>query len=67
MFSQTDLNQINAAIASGELTIRRDGKEVTYRSVAELRLARQEIIADLQRQGVVQSAPSMTYAQFSRD
>jgi hypothetical protein len=48
MFTQPDLNAINAAIASGELTIRSsDGKQITYRSMDELLKARQAIEADL--------------------
>lgn len=39
-FTQSDLDNIDRAIASGELTVRRDGREVTYRSVGELRAAR---------------------------
>lgn len=67
MFKQSDLDQINAAIASGELTIRRDGKEVTYRSMADLLKAKQQIMGELQQQGVISAAPSVTYAYFSRD
>ncbi|MCD8514638.1 MAG: hypothetical protein LRY31_01090 [Burkholderiaceae bacterium] len=48
MFTQSDLDAINAAIASGELTVRSsDGKQITYRSVSELLQARQTIEADL--------------------
>lgn len=39
--TQTDLDSINAAIASGELSIRSsDGKQVTYRSMDDLLKAR---------------------------
>jgi hypothetical protein len=48
MFTQSDLDAINAAIASGELTVRSsDGKQVTYRSMDELLKARQTIEGDL--------------------
>ncbi len=47
-FTQTDLDQINAAIASGELSIRTsDGKQVTYRSIDELIKARDAVLAEI--------------------
>lgn len=46
--TQTDLDSINAAIASGELSIRSsDGKQVTYRSIDELLKARDLATADI--------------------
>lgn len=48
-FTQTDLDRINRAIASGRLTVRdSDGRLVTYRSMSELRQARDEIQRDLE-------------------
>ncbi len=35
-YSQTDLDNIRAAIAKGTLTVKIDGHEVTYRSLDEL-------------------------------
>lgn len=50
-FSQSDLDAVNAALASGELMVRTaDGKQVTYRSVAELERARQIILDGLASQ-----------------
>jgi hypothetical protein len=47
-FTQTDLDNINAAIAAGELTVRAsNGSQVTYRSMADLERARAIIQADL--------------------
>lgn len=47
-FTQNDLNGIDAAIASGELTVRTaDGKLVTLRTMAELLQARQAIAVAL--------------------
>ena len=46
-FTSNDLAAINAAIASGELTVRVNGREVTYRSMADLMAARQTIMAEL--------------------
>lgn len=47
-FTQTDLDNINTAIASGELSVRgANGSMVTYRSVDELLKARAQVEADL--------------------
>lgn len=47
-FTTTDLAAVDAAIASGELTIRAaDGKTVTYRSMDELLKARAVMQAEL--------------------
>ena len=47
-FTLTDLSGIDAAIASGELTVRTaDGKLVTLRSMGELLQARQAIAAEI--------------------
>lgn len=49
-FTSSDLDAINAAIASGELTVKAAGREVTYRSMEDLRRAKQMIEADLASQ-----------------
>lgn len=41
--TQTDLDNIDAAIASAELTVSVDGKSVTYRSIGELKRAREHV------------------------
>ena len=47
-FTTSDLAAINAAIASGELTIRAaDGKLVTLRSLSDLMQARQAIMTEI--------------------
>lgn len=47
-FTTTDLSAIDAAIASGELTVRTaDGKQVTLRTMAELLHARALIQAEI--------------------
>lgn len=51
-FTQTDIDTLDRAIASGELTIRfADGREITYRSVAELRSARSLMQGDVAAAG----------------
>lgn len=42
-FSATDLESINAAIASGELTVSVQGRSVTYRSIDDLIKAKRVI------------------------
>ncbi len=49
-FTPQDLASVDAAIASGELTIRSNGREVTYRSQADLFKAREAISAALAAQ-----------------
>lgn len=46
-FTQTDLDNINAAIATGEMTVEVNGRRVTYRSIHELERARSIIQGDL--------------------
>lgn len=46
-FSQTDLDNIDAAIGSGELTVEVDGRKVTYRSISDLKAARQLIVGQI--------------------
>ncbi|AOZ05957.1 phage head-tail joining protein [Cupriavidus malaysiensis] len=65
-FTTADLDRINTAIATGELTIEKDGKRITYRSVADLRAAREIIIADLAQQGLSPQRPRVTVAYFDR-
>lgn len=46
-FTQTDLDAVNAAVASGELKIEVAGRMVMYRSIDELIKARDIIRAEL--------------------
>jgi hypothetical protein len=46
-YTSTDLDAINAAIASGELTVRHNGREVTYRSIDDLLKAKRTIESEL--------------------
>lgn len=65
-FTSSDLTAIDAAIASGELTVEQGGRRVTYRSVAELLAARRQIaasIAEASSSGLV----TQSFASFCRD
>lgn len=46
-FTQTDLDAVNAAIASGELSVEVSGRRVTYRSMADLLQARSLIAGEV--------------------
>lgn len=46
-FTQADLDAVNSAIASGELTIKHNGRETTYRSIADLLAAKKAIESDI--------------------
>lgn len=60
-FSQTDLDAVNAAIASGELTVRHNGREVTYRSIDDLQKAKRTIEAELATQSGLRVGGSFRY------
>lgn len=46
-FTQTDLDNINTAIATGELSVEVAGRRVVYRSIDDLLKARTLIASDL--------------------
>lgn len=56
-YTTTHLAAIEAAIATGELTVTVDGRSVTYRSVGDLLKAKRDIEAGLVAAGSV-SAPT---------
>lgn len=61
--SQTDLDALDAAIASAELTVTVDGKSITYRSITELKRAREHVagvisVASGKRRGVFYFTPA---------
>lgn len=65
-FTVTQLEAIESAIASGELTVRYDGKEVTYRSMDDLIKARDVIKGELVAAGTITGTPRRSYAVHSR-
>ena len=52
-FTVDDLNAIEQAIASGELTVISEGRQVTYRSMLDLMRARDVIRKELQQAGTL--------------
>lgn len=56
-FTPTDLQNINNAIATGELSVEVNGRRVVYRSVDDLIKARNLVQADIAGAGASASAP----------
>lgn len=52
-FTVDDLNAVETAIASGELTVISEGRQVTYRSMFDLMRARDLIRLELQQAGTL--------------
>ena len=48
--TKDDLHNLDEAIATGELTVKMDGREITYRSIAELLRARNHVCKVLAQQ-----------------
>ena len=46
-YTQSDLDAVKAAIASGELSVKHNGREVTYRSMDDLLKAKASIENEL--------------------
>ena len=66
-FTPQDLAAIGSAIASGELTVRANGREVTYRSMDDLLKARSAIAVTLAAQSTPTrpAGPRHLLASFS--
>jgi hypothetical protein len=65
-FTQAQLDAVETAIASGELKVMFDGREIIYRSIDDLLKARNTIKASLQASGVTTAVPRVSYASISR-
>ena len=65
-FTTTDLDRIERAIATGELTVTVDGETVTYRSVSDLTKARDMIRGALESSGQIVARPRVSYAARAR-
>lgn len=61
-FTQTQLDAIDAALASGELSVTYDGRSVVYRSVDELLKVRAIVVRSL-----TPTLDRRSYAEFNRD
>ena len=63
-YTQTQLDALRAAYASGAMRVSYDGREVTYRSMKEIRQAIAEVERGL---GLRAAASRITYPEVSRD
>lgn len=71
-FTLNQLNALDAAMASGQLSVNYDGKSITYRSVGELVQARNIVRTELIAAGVLSEGRMSnrgpaSVASFSRD
>lgn len=66
-FTTTQLEAIETAIASGELKVAYDGREVIYRSMDDLIKARNTISAALQSAGTVTAKRKFSYISRRMD
>ena len=71
-FTLNQLNALEAALASGQLSVNYDGKSVTYRSVGDLMQARNLIRGELMAAGLLSPSPlsnrgPASLATFGRD
>jgi hypothetical protein len=67
-YTATDLDNIERAIASGELVVSIGDKSVTYRSMSELIKARDIIKGELVAANAIPTpGPRTSYASFSKD
>jgi len=62
-YTQTQLDALQAALASGVLTVEFDGKRVTYRSLDEV----QRAIGTLEKELGQQTADRFTLAKYSSE
>ena len=64
-FTQSDLDNINAAIATGEMTVELNGRRVTYRDITQLMRARTLIQSELSGVGSSSRPRSVYQFQFT--
>ena len=55
--SQSDLDELDSAIASAELSVEIDGKKLLYRSIDDLKKARRHVANVLAKKAGRQSGP----------
>lgn len=66
-YTADQLQALQDALASGELTVEFDGKRVTYRSIDDLRKAIATVQGELAADGTVPARTRVSYAAFSKD
>ena len=66
-YTTTQLAAIEAAIATGELTVEIDNRRVTYRSISDLLKAKREIEAGLSAAATIATPVTQSYVQRVRN
>jgi len=66
-FTVDQLNAIDNAIASGKLKVAFNGREVVYRSMSDLKSARDLIRQELMQSGAIQKSKRVTYVKRVMD
>ena len=66
-YTTTQLAALQAALASGELSVEYDGKKVQYRSISELERAIAVVQGALEAAGTFTAVPRRSLAAHSRD
>lgn len=66
-FTVEQLNSIDDAIASGKLKVAFNGREVVYRSMSDLKSARDLIRQELMQSGAIQKSKRVTYVKRVMD
>lgn len=64
-YTQTDVTNLERAIAMGELTVRLADRAVTYRSIDDLKAALSFVESRIAKQSVPSSGPRHQVADFS--
>ncbi len=66
-FSSDDLSRVESAIATGELQVSIGGQTIIYRTMRDLKAARDLIKGELEAAGVITARPRAAYATRTRD
>lgn len=66
-FTQSDIDALDRALASGELEVEVSGQRIKYRTVAEIMAARASINSALERSGIKPRRTSTVLVTRRRD
>jgi hypothetical protein len=66
-FTATQLQALESAIATGQLSVEYDGIKTEYRSIGELKAAYEFVKAKLEEQGTIAARKRVSYSSFEKD
>jgi hypothetical protein len=66
-FTTTQLQALEAAIATGQLEVTYEGITTKYRSIGELKAAYEFVKSKLEEQGTVPARKRVSYSAFEKD